>query len=1306
MSLNAGEIAVELPRRNAVAFISYAREDRPFVNFLRSSLEQQGITVKGDWDLQPGVRYQEELHAAIISSDTFLFVITPSSIASEPCRLEVEFAAQNNKRLAPLVRFDVPDDSVYPALRPIQYIFMREADDLNTSLYQLETGIKTDLQWVNSHSYWLKRALEWKEKGNSRSSLLRGTDLRDAERWLASASSDATKDPRPTPLQTEFLAASRQDEKKRQRIVLGAVSTGLVVALILLVVAFLQYRKANRETERAKRSEAAANEALQRETLARKEAQDALKREKEAKDETQAALTRETKARQRAVKAAEAERKARAAEEVARQNAERATTQAVQNLSQAYVEKADRALREKDALGGELLLATALTLDDRADTREKLWEAKANGVRLSWTTPNRSRGYAVALTRDGAKVAAGCEDFNIRLWQPADGRLIHTLRGHSRRVLVLAFNHSQKLLASAGYDSTIRLWDINSGKEVRLLSGHAQPVTKIAFTSDDRTLVSIGKDGTVRVWNVADGRLVSLAHLSFAPLKVSAFSPDGRLLAYHAGDDNLVRIFHVETGKELPPLQGHETVIDFLAFSPASDRLVSQDHKGVIRMWNVRGQSFSFVKQTELNHISNITFSADGRSLAAYYSYRSNDYLRVWDILTDREIHRFRVDTSDTSVDEIKFSADGKWMATAGDMTRLWRLDLNKEVLPMGGHGRAVVDLAYSPDGRFLASVGMDNTVRLWDARSGALFRGFSCIKCSDVVFSPDATILAVNNAAGRVRLWDVETGTDLRVLGDNRSHYFSGGSLTFSASGDVLYEVVQNGEVLSWPVRPKKSPVIGTGVATSGETSLLSPDGTMIAVCDRKRIKLLNLITNVAIVDKEQEDNIKGLAFTADGSLLAVANDSGIIRVWATENGQEFKVLRSPGVAFSQLAFSQDGQRLAAAGHGEFNLWNVESGIEIVKLNNSRNNRQWHSTIAFSPDGRQLAVGSDDNVIRVWTVENTDALTTLRGHRNYIRGITYSSDGRLLLTYGLDQEAQLWNVSEFQNSRLLRKQSNVQAAGLSPDGQLLALVTNPQTVNISDAATGQQLFELKEETGDISRVAFSEDGRLASLVKLGDTDDRYHINIWDLMSKRKLFSLPENQRVECLAFAPKGVNLLATGGAKSLRLWNLESEPGVTNLKAHGGTVTAVVFSSDGKRLASSSRDRTVQLWNVQDRTVIQTYKGHDDWVEAVAFSPDHRMLASASTDRTLRFWNIETGQELFKLPIPAEGGPPNGYWLRNIAFNPKQPVVAVSTGGFSVRLWDMNILTHFFQATPKKLLQESEQQTGLRVSKLDVIQ
>ena len=178
-----------------------------------------------DWEgIPPGDTWEKTIYGAIEATHTFIFVLTPDSIASQVCGKEIAHAAANNKRLVPIVHRDVVADRVPKSLGELNWIFCRDSDDFEEATDTLIRALDTDLKWVRAHTRLLTRAIEWDANGRNNSFVLRGEDLRSAERWLAEAG--AQKERQPTALQTEYIIASRKAAARRQRITLGAVALG------------------------------------------------------------------------------------------------------------------------------------------------------------------------------------------------------------------------------------------------------------------------------------------------------------------------------------------------------------------------------------------------------------------------------------------------------------------------------------------------------------------------------------------------------------------------------------------------------------------------------------------------------------------------------------------------------------------------------------------------------------------------------------------------------------------------------------------------------------------------------------------------------------------------------------------------------------------------------------------------------------------------------------------------------------------------------------------------------------------------
>jgi TIR domain len=194
-----------------------------------------------DWeDIPPSAEWMAEIERAIEAADTFVFVISPASVASLTCEHECAHAAACNKRIVPVVAREVDPQSAPERIRKLNWLFFRPSDDLEAAYNQLIEIIDTDLAWVRAHSRLLVRAKEWQANENDRSYLLGGTDLEDSERWVAQA---FQRQPKPVELQLSYVAASRAEETRRQRnqlrgFYLVSLVYGILQSAISYVVVF------------------------------------------------------------------------------------------------------------------------------------------------------------------------------------------------------------------------------------------------------------------------------------------------------------------------------------------------------------------------------------------------------------------------------------------------------------------------------------------------------------------------------------------------------------------------------------------------------------------------------------------------------------------------------------------------------------------------------------------------------------------------------------------------------------------------------------------------------------------------------------------------------------------------------------------------------------------------------------------------------------------------------------------------------------------------------------------------------------
>ncbi|MEG4227076.1 NB-ARC domain-containing protein [Microcoleus sp. N9_B2] len=361
-------------------------------------------------------------------------------------------------------------------------------------------------------------------------------------------------------------------------------------------------------------------------------------------------------------------------------------------------------------------------------------------------------------------------------------------------------------------------------------------------------------------------------------------------------------------------------------------------------------------------------------------------------------------------------------------------------------------------------------------------------------------------------------------------------------------------------------------------------------------------------------------------------------------------------------VAFSPDGKLLAMGDtNGEIHLWQMP---EVRLLRTSKEYGSIVLSAAFSPDGKTLATGGSNGTIRCWDVSSWSIRQILQGNHSSVLGVAFSPDGKMLASGIGDGTVRFWDWS---NGRCLLTlpayKSQAWSIAFSPPGKILASGGDDGILKLWDVATGQCLKMFESDSRQIRSVAFSLDGKT---VACGGHDAL--IRIWDISTDRVVSICSGHSRiVVSVAFSPDGQILASCSEDSTVRLWEVASGECLKTLQKHTSRVSAVAFNPDGKTLASTGEDCTVRLWDVKTGHCLKTVLGQSNPVNSVVFSPDGQTLASS--DRAVRLWNIKTGK-CFK---SIQDGRTNR--LKSIAFSLNGDLLASGFSDTRVRLWDTAI-------------------------------
>ncbi|MBW4523372.1 MAG: PD40 domain-containing protein [Scytolyngbya sp. HA4215-MV1] len=614
---------------------------------------------------------------------------------------------------------------------------------------------------------------------------------------------------------------------------------------------------------------------------------------------------------------------------------------------------------------------------------------------------------------------------------------------------------------------------------------------------------------------------------------------------------------------------------------------------------------------------------------------------------------------------------------------------------------------------------------------------------------SPDGQTIAVGDSSGNVYLWNIITTQLLATFAGHTGWVWS---VTFSPDGKTLASGGTDSSVRLWDVQSGECLQMLTKHTGCVWSVSFSPDGQRLASgSEDKTVRLWNLQGQCLRVLKGHTQSVYAVHFSPDQQTLASSSHDTDLRIWDVSHGHCLSVLQGHTNGVQCVRYSPDGQQLASGCRdGSIRLWSRHRSHDqqskpsfinsSAKLLHGHTNWVWD--IAFSPDGRWLASASRDGTLRLWNVQDGQAIYVLDGHTHDVYGLVISADGQWLISSGQDNTVRLWHLQSGQSLKTLRGYTGgIHSLSLSPDGQLLASSRQDETIqlwhlqldrhlltlhpyktfssptrwvssltNLSFSPDGQtlainrhdgsialwqiqtgQLDQWSAHSASLWTVLFSPEGqRLAS-----SSDDRT-IRLWDVQTHHCLRVLRGHEGgIRAIAFAPSGQGLASGSYDSTTRLWDLQTGACLKILQGHTDAVFTVAFDSSSQILASGSHDQTIRLWNVQTGGCAQTLRGHTGSVWTLTISPDGQILASGSDDQTIRLWDLQTGHCLHVWHEHTS-------WVRSVIFSADSQTVFSGSDDRTIKLWDVTTGRCMHTQTVDRLYEGMKLQgaTGLTVA------
>jgi WD40 repeat protein/predicted Ser/Thr protein kinase len=940
---------------------------------------------------------------------------------------------------------------------------------------------------------------------------------------------------------------------------------------------------------------------------------------------------------------------------------------------------------------GALWLARALNLcpDDDRQARDDLrlylgaWRSHINPLKA--VLPRTDNPDQVAVSPGGRFLATATYDSVVQAWDAAKGSPVGSPGRYPARISSMTLDPEGKRLAILGDDKAVQLWDTASGKPI------GRPITDpagfdrpaIAFNADGSRLVTLYSDQSARLWDTTDASPVGPLLTHKPKAAVVAISPDG-LSVVATGNDGIAGEWNAERGSPDDGPLTQDGRIMAIAFSPNGRLVATAGDDGAARIWDY---GFGFYGPKVLYHYWwawDFDFSPDSASVVTTDGstarvVRTSDGTRIGKPLEH-----------ESPIHTVAFNPNGKVVAIASGMAvYLWDASTGEPVGKPIVHPDVVLSASFSPDGNAIVTVSRDKSARLWKTADSSLIgRPMTHnLPIRWAVLSPDGQTLGTVEEGDETtdvceaRLWNTRDGTP---VGKPLSHKKKVYDLIFSPNSKVALTTSLDGTVRLWKVsdgsavgEPMQHRAIPDAAFNSDGRFLLTRDNMENTV----RLWVINENVGVAVLGEPQvfPDKVHAVAFSPAPSVTAVASGNAVTLFRLdVEAGYQWKWTRFGGMFHDRevhaIAFSPDGKTLATGSDdGTARLWSTRDSSPVsrplVHPNPVRH-------LVFSPDGKTLGTRTGGGAARFWRVPDGAAIEPAQTRSRAVIALAFSPDGNTLATAGSDQMSEFWdlkgpcywNTSWGVEEHTALRQPIAHPRGVtitsfafSPDGRAIVTTGSDQAARLFSAINGEPLGKPFGQKEQVRAAAFSPDGEFVATA-CADGSAR----LWKA-TDGSAFGKPLSHpgEVKVVRFSPDGKTLTTLCTDKAARLWDVSKRAALGAPMVHPDHVQIVAFSPDGTHLATACNDRIVRLWSARDGSPVGKPMPHDAPVSAVAFSRDGTMLMTVDDNGISRIW------------LPSDGtlrvGPfnqPRG-WVRDVAFSPDGKLLATAGDDDTVRLW-----------------------------------
>ena len=560
------------------------------------------------------------------------------------------------------------------------------------------------------------------------------------------------------------------------------------------------------------------------------------------------------------------------------------------------------------------------------------------------------------------------------------------------------------------------VWDMKTGTILKTLTGH-KSVNAVVITSDGKQIVSGSTDSTIKIWDIETGKNINTLIGHHSSIRAIAITPDGKNIV-SASHDTTLKVWDLQTGECLCTCIEHQKSVTVLAIHPDGDKVISGDDDKRLIIWNLKnGQLLRNIKTFEgylyAIAITNYGFSFTGdekKILVATRVRERDNPFEVCNISTGEVLKNLTDETwLGTYITHVAITPhDTKVVAASKDRNQIKILDLRTGI-PLGSfeahYGQYVTALAITPDGKQVVT-GAHKTIKIWDltliqkkSKIKSITKHNSSVQA--VAITPDGKQAISGDGNGTIIIWDIDSQKAIETL--------PGG---------------YNG-IKSISVTPDGQKFVSTFV--SGEGSY-------------KGVQIWNFHNTKKLFGNcRAEREVETVAITPDSRYIVSGVHNSII-IWNLESQNIFRELYDPDLRpITSVVITPDGKYIIAGTVGNLLfIWDFKSGykinvIELLNEWNGHDSGKSITSIAVTPNSQQLISASSDNSLRLWDISQGIELRKFSIHSSSVNSVVVTPSGEYAIS--ADDTIKVWHIQTGRIVASFSVESSILSCAVTSDG-------------------------------------------------------------------------------------------------------------------------------------------------------------------------------------------------------------------------------------------------------------------------------